>query len=454
MAITDHNNRTLLIIGILSIALLVLSGCKRSSLQAVNKRVLPGLSEPVRVSSGDANAAEPAIAASPDGSVYVVWVNHGPKSQADVMIVRFTSDGKMQGLPTRVNSKPGIATAWRGDPPTVAVTPDQTVLVGWTARVDSESGHASDIYLSSSKDHGQTFGAPVKVNDDPKPAIHGMHSLTVAKDGHIYVAWLDERNVTSLPMKDMKMDTQTSGHMENNREVFIAASTDGGHTFAKNQRVASNVCPCCKTSLATTSDGRLYLSWRQVLPGDFRHIAVASSPDHGQTFTPPKIVSDDQWVLAGCPVSGATLFAGNDGSVQALWYSEGKNGETGLYSSITKDQGVTFGPRQLVAAGGVRGTPVLVDRRGGLAAVWQGVENNSERVLITLWVGDAAVPPSFVVVTDAELPAAAANGERLFIAYVGKIANVGKAAAGQTVWLVSIAKPGLSGSISEGRARS
>lgn len=436
MSITNYNSQGLRVLGVFIIGLLVLSGCKRSSLEASNRKVLPGLSEPVRVSFGDADA-EPAIAVSPDGSVYVAWVSHGPKSQADVMIVRFTSDGKMQGSPVRVNSKRGIAAAWRGDPPTVAVTPDQAVHVGWTARVESESGHASDIYLSSSKDHGQTFGAPVKVNDDPKPADHGMHSLTVARDGRIYVAWLDERNVTSSPMKDMKMDAQTAGHMESNRDVFIAASTDGGRTFTKNQRVAANACPCCKTSLATTSDGRLYLSWRQVLPGDFRHIAVASSPDHGQTFTPPKIVSDDQWVLAGCPVSGATLFAGNDGSVQVLWYSEGKNGETGLYSSITRDQGVTFGPRQLVAAGGVRGTPVLVDRRGGLAAIWQGIENNSGRVLITLWVGDATVPPSFVVVTNAELPAAAGNTERLFIAYVGK------AAAGQTVWLVSMAKPPL-----------
>lgn len=213
------------------------------------------------------------------------------------------------------------------------------MFVGWTARVESESGHATDLYLSSSRDHGQTFGPPVKVNDDLRPAVHGMHSLTVAKDGRVYVAWLDERNVTPSPMKDMKMDAPASNHhMENNRELFIASSTDGGHSFTKNQLVATNVFPCCKTALATTSEGRLYLSWRQVLPGDFRHIAVATSSDRGQTFMPPKIVSDDQWVLAGCPVSGATLFAGNDGSVRVLWYSEGKNGQTGLYSSISRDR--------------------------------------------------------------------------------------------------------------------
>jgi hypothetical protein len=277
----------------------------------------------------------------------------------------------------------------------------------------------------------------VKVNDDSKPAVHGMHSLTVAKDGRIYVAWLDERNLTPMPMNNMKMDAQTANHhMESNREVFIAGSTDNGRSFTKNLRVAADACPCCKTALATTSDGRLYLSWRQVLPGDFRHIAVASSPDQGQTFTPPKIVSDDQWVLAGCPVSGATLFAADDGSVRVLWYSEGKNGQTGLYSSTTRDQGATFGPRQLVAAGGVRGTPVLISSRDGLAAIWQAMEIKTGSVLIAPRIGDPTTPPSYTVVNHAELPAATANNARLFVAYIAR------GNAGQDIWLVSTSGAG------------
>ena len=432
----NMGNSTLkLTAGLLFTASFAISGCTHST-RTISTAPLPGLSQPVRVSSGDADAAEPAIASSPDGSVYVAWVNHGPKSQADVMIARFKGDGQMQGPAVRVNSQPGIATAWRGDPPTVAVASDQTVFVGWTARVDSESGHAADIYLSSSKDHGQTFGVPVKVNDDPKPAVHGMHSLTVAKDGRIYVAWLDERNVAPMPMKDMKMDAKTSGHhMESNRELFIASSTDGGHTFTRNQRVATNVCPCCKTALAVNSDGRLYLSWRQVLPGDFRHISVASSSDHGHTFTTPLIVSDDQWVLAGCPVSGATLSALEDGSVRVLWYSEGKNGQTGIYSSKTTDNGATFRPRQLVAAGSVRGTPVLIRSRDGLAAIWQSVENNIGTVLIAPRIDDATSPNSSVVVTNAELPAATTNTNRLFVAYIAK--GIAKGEAGQNIWLVT-----------------
>jgi len=420
MLTINHSNKAICLSVVLFIGLLFLSGCKRSTFQASNTNVVPGLSQPVRVSSSDTDAAEPAIATAPDGSFYLVWVNHGPKSQADVMIAHFNIEGQMQAPPVRVNDQPGTATAWRGDPPTVVIAADQTVFVGWTKQVESESGHATDIYLSSSRDFGQTFPVAVKVNDDTKPAVHGMHSLAIGKDGRIYVAWLDERNLKPIAMKDMKMNASTSGHhMESNRELFFSFSTDGGHTFARNQRVVTNACPCCKTALAVSSDGHLYVSWRQVLPGDLRHIAVSSSIDQGKTFSPAVIVSDDQWVLAGCPVSGSSLSVDNNGTLSVLWFSAGKNGETGLYWSQSKNYGANFGSRQLVRAGLIKGTPVLLATDDGFTGVWEGIAGGST-VLSARLDTQAISSDSLSIASDAELPAAAATRVAIVIAYVVK----------------------------------
>ena len=73
--------------------------------------------------------------------------------------------------------------------------------------------------------------------------------------------------------------------MESNRDLYLSHSTDGGKTFSLIAKVARKVCPCCKTALAVSADGTLYAGWRQVLPGNFRHIAVASSTDGGTTFS-------------------------------------------------------------------------------------------------------------------------------------------------------------------------
>src|SRR5689334_281159 len=172
-------------------ALLLASGCKHLTTSrgaAVNKP------QPFQISANGVDAAEPATASAPDGTFYVTWVNHDAK-QADVMIARFKGEGVQQGSAARVNREPGVATAWRGDQPSVAVAPDGAVYVLWTARVEAKDKQGTDVYLSVSNDGGQSFANEVKVNDDKVPNAHGMHSLAVAKDGRIYAVWLDERNV-------------------------------------------------------------------------------------------------------------------------------------------------------------------------------------------------------------------------------------------------------------------
>ena len=408
-----------LILGTVLLAMLSLAGCNRI-VMIPGGVSLPG-SQPVQVSLPGIDAAEPVTAAAPDGAVYVAWVNH-QATQADVMLAQFTGAGEMRGSPVRVNRQPGVATAWRGDQPSLAVAPNGSVYVVWTARVESGSGHGTDLYLSVSSDRGQSFGSEVKINDDKAPSSHGMHSLAVANDGRIYVGWLDERNVPK-PKPSMKAEGH---HMESNSEMFLAYSTDGGRTFSANRKVATETCPCCKTSLAVSPDGTLYAGWRQVLPGNFRHIAVASSQDGGTTFSSPVIVSDDRWVLQGCPVSGPSLSIDHSsGSLKVLWYAAGEAGAAGLYLSESRDNGRSFSPRQLVSQEAVHGTPVLASGNNNAIALWQttGAAETKMREL-----GKAGSALS--IASNAELPDGVFSNDRLFVVYVAKEKEQ------RSVWLI------------------
>lgn len=406
----------------LALCLLFLSGCNRSTAHEATTaaRLKP---EPVQLSAEGVDAAEPVTAVAPDGNFYVAWVNHEAKSQADVMLARFDGQGKPAGAPVRVNPQAGNATAWRGDQPSVAVAAKGTVYVVWTTRVEANGKKGTDLYLSVSDNLGQTFAAPVKINDDKLPAAHGMHSLAVAGDGRIYVSWLDERNVQA-PKPSTKADGH---HMESNRELFIADSTDGGRTFSRNRKVAADACPCCKTALAVANDGTVYVSWRHVLPGNFRHIAVTSSSDAGATFSKPVIVSDDKWVLQGCPVSGPSLSLGEDGALKVLWYAAGEGNAPGLYLAESKDKGKTFSPRQLLAQEGVRGTPVLSSGNVANVAIWEMTGGNAAETKFRKVGTDG---PAVSVGTNAELPAAALNADGLFVAYISKVKEK------RSVWLV------------------
>lgn len=389
---------------------------------------------PVRVSAEGVNAAEPAVAAGLDGAVYVAWVGHGANKEADVWLSRVEAGAKStSGEAARVNRAPGEATAWRGDAPSVAVAKDGAVYVAWTARAGG-GAHATTLYVSASRDGGRSFGEPVKVNDDSKPGVHGMHSLAVGDDGRVYVAWLDERNIPEEHGGDARADKQASGkvpmqHGEQNREVFFSHSADGGRTFTKNRRVAVEACPCCKTSLAVSRGGRVYVGWRQVLPGDFRHVAVASSADGGETFDAPSVVSDDRWELRGCPVSGPALAAGDGERLTVVWFTAGDAGTPGVYSSESSDGGRTFAPRRVVSEVSARGTPQLLSDARGVVAVFEGegVDGSATLLEARLDGQNGVASNNRAQLGAGELPAAASLDGRTFAAYISK----------GGVWLVS-----------------
>ena len=396
------------------------SGCARLAADASRATVF----QPVQISAPDVDAAEPVTATAPDGGFYVAWVNHDANNESDVMLARFDSEGGTASSPVMVNQQTGIATAWRGDPPSVAVA-DKSVYVLWTARVELDGKKGTDLYLSVSNDHGKTFAAAVKVNDDKLPGAHGMHSLAVASDGKIYAAWLDERNIiTPKPSKHAG-----GHHMESNRELFIATSTDGGKSFSANRKVAENVCPCCKTALAVSPDGTLYASWRQVLPGNFRHIAVASSSDGGASFSSPVIVSDDKWMLQGCPVSGPSLSADAGGTLKVVWYAAGENAAPGLYFAETRDKGRSFSPRSLLMQETVKGTPALAGANDRAVAIWQGAIGQQPETKVRE-LGGAGEAVS--VAANAELPSGVFSKDKLFVAYITKVGER------RSVWLAKV----------------
>lgn len=416
--------KRILVLGCL-VSLLCVSGCAHFS--AATKPVL----KPLQISAAEVDAAEPVTVSAPDGGVYVAWVNHNANSQADVMLARFDNAGAEVGSPVKVNQQAGVATAWRGDPPSVAVT-DRAVYVLWTARVEAQDKKGTDLYLSVSHDQGKTFAAPTKVNDDTVPGAHGMHSLAVPHDGRIYVAWLDERNIQAPQPSE-----QAGGHhMESNRDLYVAFSIDGGKTFSPNQKIASDACPCCKTALAVAPDGTVYAGWRQVLPGNFRHIAVASSINGAASFSAPVIVSDDKWVLQGCPVSGPSLSVAANGDLKVLWYAAGEGSAPGLYYTESHDKGRTFAARTQMSQENVKGTPAFASDRNRAIAVWQGLGSQQPEAKMLEVGGSGASGAGTIgsgkivsVAANSELPSGALSKDKVFVAYI--------ATSGQkrSVWL-------------------
>jgi hypothetical protein len=120
--------------------------------------------------------------------------------------------------------------------------------------------------LTSSTDEGQTWSAPVKVNDTPAGA-RGAFTPTVKVDsnGRVGVLYYDLRNDASA--RDGTFTTTE----------WIALSTDGGHTFAPSRRVAPDF-----DHAAAANAGGFFL-------GDYQGLGVSGTkflPFFGATLEP------------------------------------------------------------------------------------------------------------------------------------------------------------------------
>jgi hypothetical protein len=128
------------------------------------------------------------------------------------------------------------------------------------------------------------------------------------------------------------------------------------------------------------------------------------------------IVSDDRWMLQGCPVSGPSLSVdGASGNLKIVWFAAGEGGAPGVYFTESKDKGQSFSQRQLLSQETVCGTPALAAGAQSMIAVWQSADTAETKMHE---LGKTGSPLS--VAANAELPAGAFSNGKLFVAYIAK----------------------------------
>ena len=90
----------------------------------------------------------------------------------------------------------------------------------------------------------------------------------------------------------------------------------------KGQKVVdADVCSCCMTDIAETSQGPIAV-YRDHLPGDIRDISIVRRVDGA--WTEPAPVHRDGWHIPGCPTNGPALAARGQ-RVAVAWFTAAKD---------------------------------------------------------------------------------------------------------------------------------
>jgi len=302
------------------------------------------------------NVVGPSVQIDDEGGISATWVEEEKETRA-ILFAKSEKPGGPLSSPVRVNG-PSENPYYRQESPAV-VTRGNEVFITWSLthpKLTPDKPFSSELRLSRSSDGGRSFAPSTLVNDDGQVINHTFDAMQVAPDGGVHVAWIDGREGKKEP------------------GTFVAKSTDQGHTFSQNRKVDENTCVCCRTALATSTEGIVYLAWRKILDGNVREIVVSRSTDGGMTFSSPAIVGNDRWVYPACPHRPASLGVDRHGRLYVVWYTEGDDETPSIYLAYSDDQGRTFSQkRQLNRSKGTfpDHPQMAVDQEGRVVVAWE-----------------------------------------------------------------------------------
>lgn len=309
------------------------------------------------LTAADRAALAPEIAAGPDGTLHVIWVDNGAlrdqpppgppqpgagpahRSATDLYYAQSQDGGWNWSRPVRVNSEAGAVWGMSISRPRIAVGASGTVHVAYPANEISTVTGKSIIaaYYARATDGGRSFEKSRRLNQlasgDLSSFIHGGYSqahafaaLAAGPDKSVYAFWIDTR--------EMQGPTDNGG-------LYAAISRDDGKTFATDVPVfRGDVCPCCQITAHVDAQSRLLVGSRQVTAGGFRDATVSRSDDGGRTFAPRVNIGGAHWKIEGCPLK--PIAVNRDGDfVYASVYAGGEQ-EPGAYFARSLDGGRTF----------------------------------------------------------------------------------------------------------------
>jgi len=368
--------------------------------------------------SGRTNAT-PSIAADGD-AVAVAWGASLPSGATDVFVAMSRDGARTFGAPVRVNDVDGDARLNGEQPPRITLARDAVTVV-WTTK----SAIGTKLLQSRSADGGRTFSKSTMVRGTDAPGNRGWENAAADRSNHVFAVWLDHRE---LAKQDGEVAASHHDHaamaagqtnkpdgvaMAQKSKLYVAA-LDGP---AVPVAVTGGVCYCCKTAIVAGADGAIYAAWRHVYPGNIRDIAFTISRDGGATFAAPIRVSEDKWVLEGCPDDGPAMALDPRGRIHIVWptlVTEGGNGEekdswrspraprlnvdtdTIALFYATSTDGKRFSPRERIATQGMPHHPqIAIGTDGTPVLAWDEAANGTRRAAIARLTTDGHGPAHF-----------------------------------------------------------
>ena len=228
--------------------------------------------KPMNLSNDPGISYQPRIATDGNNGVYVLWTDNS-LGNYNILFTKNIDGGTAFSMPLVLsNDLKGVSNF-----PSIAVSHNNNVYVVWSHKNNTDFDPSNtnnqtqtyDIFLTKSKDRGNTFSKPINLSNDPSNSQHPAVAISI--NNNVYVVWTDNSIGTY--------------------ETFLTKSKDRGNTFSKVTVVSSNVARSTSPSVSTYGSN-LYVVWSDNAFGN-SEIFYTQSTDNGSTFNMPININND-----------------------------------------------------------------------------------------------------------------------------------------------------------------
>jgi len=324
-----------------TILVVVLAAC---TLRANNTNISAGPAVQVDLTEGES----PYFTKDPNGNAVLSWIRMINDSTTAFCYAKSLDNKQFNErviIPNSNNIQPHGENL-----PKIIFKPSGEVIALWgAANPNPKNKYSGLVYFTQSFDNGKTWNKPQPLVKDTSSYDQRYYDVALLPNGEAAVIWLDNRKTN---------EKEGSG--------LFFATTSGKNGFGEGHLISQQCCQCCRTDLFIDKKGGIHALYRGIIQDSIRDMVHIVSTDGGKSFSSPERISNDNWVLKGCPHTGPAMTENQDG-IHFAWFTGGRN--RGCFYTKSTDNGKTFVMHDSINTKGSH-PQIASMRNGDLVVVW------------------------------------------------------------------------------------
>ncbi len=339
-------------------------------------------------------SAEPNLAVSEDGRIYMSWLE--PRDSGHALRFAVLTDTLWSEVRT-IREAGDFFVNW-ADFPSIEVLGGDRLAAHWLQR-NGEGTYAYGVRVALSADGGRTWGVPITPHRDSSATEHGFVATWREVSG-LGAVWLDGRNFAKpddASAAGTGHESAGDGHGSGGEMMLLSTAIDSGGVLAGERVLDQRTCDCCQNSAAMTADGPI-VAYRDRSPDEIRDIHVVRRT--GGAWSEGAPVHRDGWRIDACPVNGPAVAA-QGRRVVVAWFTAA-NDSARVKVAFSDDAGATFGNPLIVDDGNPAGRVdvELLEDGSGLVTWIERTGGEDAAVRARRISQDATRRPSMTIATS------------------------------------------------------